>query len=197
MGIESEGSVMIKNKAIFLDRDGTINVEKDYLYKIENFEFLPNVITALQRLQSAGYLLIIITNQSGIARGYYKEEDYQKLNSWMLEELKQHGISITAVYYCPHHPEAFVPAYRIDCDCRKPKLGLYEKAIADFNIDLSSSFAIGDKIRDCAICSTTNAHGYLIAHNEKPEIIEAIKNGQYERVEYVDDLLTAANKILS
>lgn len=188
---------MNKSKAIFLDRDGTINVEKDYLFRIDDFEFLPGVIEALKLLQDAGYLLIIITNQSGIARGYYTEDDYHILNDWLLETLRSQGVRISGVYYCPHHPEALVPAYRKNCTCRKPRLGLYEKAIADFNIDLASSFTIGDKIRDCAICNSTDCRGYLIHHNEKTEVIEAVKNGEYERVEYADDLLAAAQRILS
>ena len=196
MDIESDGiETMIKNKAIFLDRDGTINVEKDYLYKISDFEFLPGVIDALRQLQDAGYLLIIVTNQSGIARGYYTEDDYRLLNDWMLEELKNQGINTTAVYYCPHHPEAKIAAYRINCGCRKPKLGMYELAVKEFNIDLSQSYAIGDKIRDCAICER-GAQGYLIHHNEKPEVVEAVKNGEYERVRYAENLLAAAQKIL-
>ncbi len=186
---------MATTKAIFLDRDGTINVEKDYLYKISDFEFLPGVIEALRMLQDTGYLLIIITNQSGIARGYYTENDYKKLNNWMLKELKKQGINITAAYYCPHHPEAKVDKYRIDCNCRKPKLGLYEKAIKDFNIDLSQSFAIGDKIRDCAICETTDCHGFLIADNEKTEVKEAVRFGKYKGVNYAANIYEAAKEI--
>lgn len=184
------------NKVIFLDRDGTINVEKDYLFRISDFEFLPGVIEGLRLLQDAGYLLIIITNQSGIARGYYTEDDYNILNDWMLATLSNQGVKVSGVYYCPHHPEAKVEKYRVDCDCRKPKLGLYEQAIKDFNIDIRASFSIGDKIRDCAICER-GAHGFLIAHNEKPEIIESVKKGEYERVEYAEDLLSAAQKIVS
>lgn len=186
----------MKRKAIFLDRDGTINVEKDYLYKISDFEFLPGVITALQRLQAAGYILIIITNQSGIARGYYTEKDYNKLNSWMLETLKSEGINIDAVYYCPHHPKAIMPAYRINCECRKPKIGLFKRAVEEFDIDLAKSFSIGDKIRDCAICEKTSCRGFLIASNENAEIIERVKAGKFENVEYAEDTLDAAKKIL-
>ena len=186
----------MKRKAIFLDRDGTINVEKDYLYKIEDFEFLPGVIDGLKLLQEAGYLLIIITNQSGIARGYYKEEDCQKLNSWMLETLKDHGVEIPTVYYCPHHPAAKVEKYRIDCQCRKPKLGLYEQAIMDFDLDVDACYAIGDKIRDCAICSTTGCHGYLIADNEKEDLIKAVKHGEYSQVKYAGSLYEAAREIV-
>ena len=186
----------MKEKAVFLDRDGTINVEKDYLYKIEDFEFLPGVIEGLHLLQDAGYLLIIITNQSGIARGYYTEEDYHTLNNWMLRELKSKGISISAVYYCPHHPDAKMKAYRTDCNCRKPGLGMYEQAIKDFNIDLSYSFSIGDKIRDSAICETSSCQGYLIATNEKPEMINRVKAGVIHNVTYASDLLEAAKAII-
>ena len=187
----------MNKKAIFLDRDGTINIEKDYLYKITDFEFLPGVIEALKLLQENNFLLIIITNQSGIARGYYTEEQYRNLNNWMLGELKVHGINITAVYYCPHHPEAKVEQYRKNCNCRKPKLGMYEKAVKDFNIDLSYSFAIGDKIRDCAICKTTECRGYLISSGEKSSVIEEVKEGKYERVKYAKDLLSAVHSLLS
>lgn len=185
------------NKAIFLDRDGTINVEKHYLYKIEDFEFLPGVVEALKALQEAGYLLIIITNQSGIARGYYTEEDFQKLNDWMISTLKQHGVMITDVYFCPHLPDAEVEFYRKDCSCRKPKLGLYRQAVLDYNILLSKSYAIGDKIRDCAICVDTVCKGFLIGQNEKIEVIEKVIRGGIKNVRYATDLMAAAKIILN
>lgn len=185
------------NKAIFLDRDGTINVEKHYLYKIEDFEFLPGVVDALRELQRAGYLLIIITNQSGIGRGYYTEEDFQKLNDWMVSTLKEQGVTIADVYYCPHLPDAQVPAYRKECCCRKPKLGMYEQAIIDYDIDLSRSYAIGDKIRDCAICQSTPCKGFLIENNEKPDIVENVESGKVKRVKYAKNLGEAANFIIN
>lgn len=185
------------NKAIFLDRDGTINVEKHYLYKIEDFEFLPGVIEALKMLQDAGYLLIVITNQSGIGRGYYTENDFKVLNDWMVNTLKEKGIVISAVYYCPHLPDAKILKYRKDCECRKPKLGMYYQAIKDFNIDLSQSYAIGDKIRDCEICKTTVCHGFLISQNEGAEIISAVKSHQFKSIEYCKDLSECAMSIVS
>ena len=184
------------NKAIFLDRDGTINVEKHYLYKIEDFEFLPGVIDALKQLQQAGFLLIVITNQSGIARGYYTEEDFQKLNDWMVSTLRKQGVTIADVYYCPHLPDAQVSAYRKDCNCRKPKLGMYKQAILDYNIQIGHSYAIGDKIRDCAICESTLCKGFLIGENEKTEIIADVKTGKMERVSYAKDLAEAARMIV-
>lgn len=184
------------NKAIFLDRDGTINVEKHYLYKKEDFEFLPGVVYALKKLQQAGFLLIVVTNQSGIGRGYYTEADFQILNSWMMDTLKKHGVLITDVYYCPHLPDAQIEKYRKDCNCRKPKLGMYEQAIYDHNISMDNSYAIGDKIRDCAICSQTVCKGFLVEGNEKPNVIDDVKSGKYHRVKYARSLAEAAKEIL-
>lgn len=184
------------NKAIFLDRDGTINVEKHYLYKIEDFEFLPGVVDALKTLQKAGYLIIIITNQSGIGRGYYTEADFQKLNDWMIFTLKQQGVMIADVYFCPHLPDAEVESYRKDCSCRKPKLGMYQRAILDYNIQIGHSYAIGDKIRDCAICESTPCKGFLIGDNEELEVIDKVKAGKIERVRYAKDLAEAAEMII-
>ena len=133
------------NKAIFLDRDGTINIEKNYLYKIDDFEFLPRCIDALRLLQNAGYKLIILTNQSGIARGFYSEKDFLKLNEWMICELAKHSVSIERVYYCPHLPDAKMEMYRKICECRKPKIGMFTQAIEEFNLDIRQCYAVGDK----------------------------------------------------
>lgn len=184
------------NKAIFLDRDGTINVEKDYLFKISDFEFLIDVIPALHFLQENGFLLIIITNQSGIARGYYTLQDFHTINNWMIDELASHGVKIEKVYFCPHHPEAKVKEFMAVCNCRKPKLGLYEQAVTDFDLDIGSCYAIGDKIRDCSICQFTDCQGYLIGTNEKKDVIERVKAGEVRNVQYAVDLKDAAGKIL-
>lgn len=184
------------NKAIFLDRDGTINIEKNYLYKIEDFEFIPGAIEGMRELSSAGFKLIIITNQSGIARGYYTEDEFKILNDWMLEELRCQGVVIDAVYYCPHLPDASIDKYKKNCSCRKPSLGLYEKAISEYDIDLERSYAVGDKIRDCSICEKTNCQGYLIGNNEKNDIVVAVRNGKYKNIGYAEDLKSAAAKIV-
>lgn len=185
------------NRAIFLDRDGTINVEKHYLHKIEDFTFLPNAIEGLKLLQNAGYLLVIVTNQSGIGRGYYTVEDFLTLNDWMLEILINQGVKIDKVYFCPHHPEARTEKYRVDCECRKPKVGMYQQAITELDIDVDASFAIGDKIRDCSICEQTNCQGFLIAENEKSGIIAQVKNGEIARVHYADNLYESAKLIVN
>ncbi len=184
------------NKAVFLDRDGTINVDKAYLSKIEDFEYLPGVIDGLKLLQKSGYLLIIVTNQSGIARGFYSESDFQKLNDWMLNDLKNKGIIINKVYYCPHHPDGKIEKYSIDCNCRKPKLEMYYKAIEEFNIDISISYTIGDKIRDLALCENTDCKGFLISESEKKSIITNVKNKLYKNIRYKLDMFDAANEIV-
>ncbi len=181
----------MRNKAAFLDRDGTINVEKGYLYKSEYFEYLEGVKDALRLLESAGYLLIVVTNQSGIARGYYSENDYRKLEKWMMEDLEKDGIHITASYYCPHYSKAKIVKYRKSCSCRKPELGLYKKAILEHDIDLDRSVAIGDKIRDLAICTSDIAcktQGYLIystKQDEEGENIHYLKGGLLEAAEMI------------
>ncbi len=180
------------NKAIFLDRDGTINVEKQYLYKIEDFEFLPGAVDALKLMQSEGFKIIIITNQSGIARGFYSETDFLLLNEWMVSELGRLGVVVDKVYYCPHHPEAQIEKYKCDCTCRKPKIGLFEQAINDFQLDVSKCYAIGDKERDCSICLTSDCKGFLIENNEKQEIIDQVKNGNYKNIRYANSLIDAA-----
>ena len=165
------------NKAVFLDRDGTINIEKNYLHKIDEFEYLPGAVEGLKRIYDKGYLLIIVTNQSGIARGYYSEEDFYRLNEWMISDLDTKGIKISKVYYCPHHPNASVARYRCDCNCRKPKTGMFWQAQKEFNIDFSESYAIGDKLRDLSICSETAVKGILIGKSEiRSENILACNN---------------------
>lgn len=184
-------------KAVFLDRDGTINIDKDYLYKIEDFEFIPGVIHGLKLLNDSGYLLIIITNQSGIGRGYYSELDFIKLNSWMLNCFDAFGINISKVYYCPHYIDSPYKQYKKKCDCRKPGIGLFLQAIKDFDIDLSQSFAIGDKIRDCSICQTTDCRGFLVGSNESEQIRAEVLNNKYPRILYKDTFLDCVNSIIN
>lgn len=155
------------NKIVFLDRDGTINVEKNYLYRIEDFEYMPNAVKGMKKLYDAGYLLIVITNQSGIARGFYTESDYESLMNWMCRDLADKGIAITDTYYCPHLPGAAVPRYNIKCGCRKPGTALFWEAARKYSADLGASYAIGDKLRDLSICGESEVRGILLDHQEE------------------------------
>jgi len=130
-------------KALFLDRDGVINVEKDYLYKIEDFEFIDGIIELTKYYQDNGYIIFVVTNQSGIDRKYYSEKDFSKLTSWMINEFSKKDVLINKVYHCPHHPSIFG-----ECSCRKPHPGMLLQANEEFGIDLSKSIIIGDKERD-------------------------------------------------
>jgi D-glycero-D-manno-heptose 1,7-bisphosphate phosphatase len=186
----------MKNKAIFLDRDGTINVDKHYLHKIEDFEFIPGTLEGLKLLYDAGYMLILITNQSGIGRGYFTEDEYKVLEAWLEERLQKNGSPLTASYYCPHLPDAKIEKYRLDCECRKPKLGMYERAIKDWNIDVGNSYAIGDRLRDCSICEKTDCQGFLVGSTEDKEVIDKVKAGKVKSVSYATDLYTTAREIV-
>ena len=130
-------------RALFLDRDGVVNIEKDYLYKIEDFEFIDGVFELCKHYKELGYLIFVVTNQSGIARDYYSEEDFNRLSIWMIQDFLKHNIKIEKVYHCPHHPDISG-----ECSCRKPKAGMLFQAADEFNIDLSHSIIIGDKERD-------------------------------------------------
>ena len=137
-----------KIKAVFLDRDGVLNKEIGYLYKIDDFEYTKNCADALKIFRTLGYEIIIITNQSGIARGYYAEEDYQKLTKWYLDDLKNKGVEILDVFHCPHHPEGSVNSLTFHCRCRKPSPGMFSKAVSKHHVDIKSSFLVGDKLSD-------------------------------------------------
>ncbi|WP_129128270.1 D-glycero-beta-D-manno-heptose 1,7-bisphosphate 7-phosphatase [Geomonas oryzae] len=139
---------MGKHRAVFLDRDGTINEEVQYLSRVEDFRLIPGVPYALQRLKDAGFLLVVVTNQSGIGRGLYDEAALHAIHDKMHEELSSFGITIEACYFCPHHPEHAVGDYRVDCSCRKPLPGMLQQAALDLDIDLSGSYMIGDKLGD-------------------------------------------------
>jgi D-glycero-D-manno-heptose 1,7-bisphosphate phosphatase len=134
--------------AAFIDRDGVLNEERAFVHRREDFVFLPGAIEALGLLKAQGYRLVVITNQSGIARGLYSEADYLALTEHMRVQLAAAGVALDAVEYCPHLPDAPVERYRLDCDCRKPKPGMLRRAAEALHIDLHASFLVGDRLSD-------------------------------------------------
>jgi D-glycero-D-manno-heptose 1,7-bisphosphate phosphatase len=135
-------------QAAFLDRDGVINVDKKYVYKISDFEFIPNSLEAMRSLQNLGYIIVIVTNQSGIARGLFRSSDFDLLMTEVRNSFDLAGITISGVYYCPHLPDAPVKVWAVECDCRKPMPGMLLTAARDLSIDLAASIMVGDKHSD-------------------------------------------------
>lgn len=133
------------NKAVFLDRDGTVNIEKNYLFKAADFIFIKGTVEAINIFHDLGYKVIVISNQAGVARGYYSENDVKELHHFIDAELKKGDEYIDGYYYCPHHPEGVIVKYAGECKCRKPKTGMIEQAAADFDINLKESIIVGDK----------------------------------------------------
>jgi D-glycero-D-manno-heptose 1,7-bisphosphate phosphatase len=146
-----------KNKAVFLDRDGVLNREMgDYVCRVEDFEILDN-FSALKTLQDKGYLLIVATNQGGLAKGWYSEEEMGKMHSRLKTLYGEHGVEFTDIFYCPHHPN-----FTGDCDCRKPKPGLLLRGIEQYNLDASRSYFIGDRERDMEAAAAAGVNGILV-----------------------------------
>ena len=147
----------VKNKAVFLDRDGVLNKELgDYVCRVDDFEVLDN-FAALKKLQDNGYLLIVATNQGGLAKGWYTEEELGKMHAHLRETYRKHDVEFTDIFYCPHHPQ-----FTGDCDCRKPKPGLLLRGIEKYNIDPSLSYFIGDRERDVDAGTAAGVKGILI-----------------------------------
>lgn len=159
-------------KAVFLDRDGVINFDKGYVYLWEEFEFLPRAIDAMHSLVLAGYLLVIVTNQSGIARGKYTENQYWELTKKLLGFLKTKGIKITGIYHCPHHVQGKIPSLSFECDCRKPKPGLLLRAAHEHDINMEESIMIGDMpsdIQAARAAGVTTAYMVRTDNSENPK----------------------------
>ena len=167
-------------KTIFLDRDGVINKEVRYLYRISDFEFIDGIFETCLYFQKLGYEIVIVTNQSGIARGYYNENDYQKLTEWMLGQFNNNGINILDTFYCPHGPESL-------CECRKPKPGMLIEAKDKYNISMKDSWMIGDSESDIKAANAAGISntilvrsGYLVDESKSNSkfIVDSIKQSK-------------------
>ncbi|MFQ2150303.1 D-glycero-beta-D-manno-heptose 1,7-bisphosphate 7-phosphatase [Aeromonas jandaei] len=149
--------------AIFLDRDGVINEDTGYVSQVDDFHFLPGVIDALLLLKKKGYLLVVVTNQSGIARGYFTEDDFMNLTEWMDWSLADRDVDLDGIYFCPHHPEHGTP-----CDCRKPEPGMLLLARQELNIDMSRSYMVGDKPSDLKAAINAGVGHKIMVRTGKP-----------------------------
>jgi D-glycero-D-manno-heptose 1,7-bisphosphate phosphatase len=166
-------------KVAFLDRDGVINIDHGFVHTPEKFEFLPSTVEALRLLNFHGFTIIIITNQSGIGRGYYSELDYQWLTQWYVNVLADQGVVIRDVFHCPHAPAD-------NCDCRKPKSGLFLQALDKYSVDLNHSFMVGDKVSDITAAKSIGVgHQYRISICEPAGISNSNSMGSKENWEPV------------
>ncbi|WP_261643892.1 D-glycero-beta-D-manno-heptose 1,7-bisphosphate 7-phosphatase [Erwinia mallotivora] len=164
-----------KVPAIFLDRDGTINVDHGYVHEIDNFQFIDGVIDALRELKKMGYALVMVTNQSGIARGIFTEDTFMQLTEWMDWSLADRDVDLDGIYFCPHHPDAVEGAYRQQCDCRKPQPGMLLSAQKELNIDMAASYMVGDKIDDMLAGQSAGVGTKVLVRTGKPVTGESEK----------------------
>lgn len=183
-----------KLPAVFLDRDGTINVEKDYLHKVEDFEFIEGAPDAIRALKSAGYLVIVVTNQSGVARGYYNLNNVNTLHKHIEKELAAFDTFVDAFYVCPHHPIEGKGEFLKECDCRKGKPGLLLQAAAEHGIDLAKSYMVGDKIADVEAGENAGCTSLLVLTGYGKRDQQKLAEG---RVKVCADLAEAVQEILN
>jgi D-glycero-D-manno-heptose 1,7-bisphosphate phosphatase len=185
------------NKAVFLDRDGTVNEEVGYLDDLSKLRLIPGTGSAIRRLNKAGFTVVLVTNQSGVARGYFPESLVDEAHARLRELLKSDGARIDAVYYCPHHPKEGNSHYTVDCDCRKPRTGLIDRAVKELAIDIKRSFMVGDKWSDVELAQRAGVRAVLVTSGFAPD---DPGNKRPERVHDPDftapDLMAAAEWII-
>jgi D-glycero-D-manno-heptose 1,7-bisphosphate phosphatase len=165
-----------KNKALFLDRDGVINLDHNYVGSPDAFHFQDGIFELCRDAQELNYLLLVVTNQAGIARGYYSESQFLALTEWMVGKFNERQIQISRVYYCPYHPTHGVGRYRVDSPDRKPRPGMVLRAQADFNLDLASSVLIGDQLSDIRAAETAGVGTRILL---RPGIAETQHDGSH------------------
>lgn len=152
----------MKRPAVFIDRDGTISEEVGYINHPSRLRLFPYSAEAIKKLNESGWLAIVVTNQAGVARGYFSENIIVTVHQQLSEELEHQSARLDAIYYCAHHPTVGVPPYRFECDCRKPKTGLIDRAAADFDIDLTASWMVGDRFSDLELARNAGLHSAFV-----------------------------------
>lgn len=178
--------------AVFLDRDGTINEQMGYINHLSRFQMLPGAASAIQRLNNSDIPVVVVTNQSGLARGYFPESLLGEVHGEMQRKLAEVGAHVDGIYICPHHPEAKKEKYRENCDCRKPKNGLFLKAAADLQLDLPHSYVVGDRWSDLKAAAQCQAKGILVLTGYGRGDFEFIGPNQEIQPHYVAESLDDA-----
>jgi len=183
----------VAERAVFLDRDGVITVDSGYTHRIEDFQLVPGSAQGLSLLQHDGWRLVVVTNQSGIARGLYTDDDYQRFTTHMRAQLAAHGVRLDAVLHCPHLPDATVAQYRRRCDCRKPAPGMLLRAAHELSLDLQASVMVGDRLSDVQAGRAAEVGRCLLVRSGQP-----LRDSDGPMADAVyDDLAACAKAIVS
>ena len=187
----------MKRPAVFIDRDGTISEEVGYVNHPSRFELYPYSSEAVRLLNQNGWLAIVVTNQAGVARGYFSEDVVKQVHRELNRKIGESSARLDAIYYCAHHPTVGEPPYRLDCDCRKPKAGLIEQAARDFAIDLGSSWMVGDRYSDIELARNAGTHSaFVLSGYGRGEWEYQRQNWKHEPDLVSDNLLDAVKEIL-
>jgi D-glycero-D-manno-heptose 1,7-bisphosphate phosphatase len=185
-------------RAVFIDRDGTISEEVGYVNHVSRYKVFPFAAEAVRALREAGWLAILVTNQAGVARGYFAEELIGEVHKALAAELERGGARLDAVYYCPHHPSVGEPPYRLDCDCRKPNPGLLKRAAGEFGLDLSRCWMVGDRYSDVVLARNAGVRSAFVLTGYGRGEWEYQSEGWERRPDLVaENLLEAVKKIVT
>jgi D-glycero-D-manno-heptose 1,7-bisphosphate phosphatase len=184
----------MKKPAVFLDRDGTINEQMGYINHISRFKILDSVHDAIRLLNENGYYSIILSNQSGVARGYFPIELVDEIHTLLTDSLRNHGAYVDGFFFCPHYPRGDIKEYRVECDCRKPKTGLIEKACDSFDIDIARSYMVGDRYTDIEFAHRAGLKGVMVRTGYGLGDIEYIVPKKKIKPDHISDNLIDAVK---
>jgi D-glycero-D-manno-heptose 1,7-bisphosphate phosphatase len=184
-------------RAVFIDRDGTISEEVGYVNHLSRFKLFPYSAEAIKLLNESGWLAILVTNQAGVARGYFTEDVIHSVHRQLTSELESAGARLDGIYFCAHHPTVGEPPYRVDCECRKPKPGLIMQAAQDFSIDLTQSWMVGDRYSDIEVARNAGLRSaFVLSGYGRGEWDYQSKNWEHQPELVADNLLAAVKSVI-